>query len=127
MHSAYPSLSFNKVSDTSNNTVKKKPTKSIFNPASASPPLSNRQIVLIHDPPILLPTYSHNNTDQRVSYSDEAQIDSQLLGEMVTSLTVPVVIIMSDMSGREEINYVTKQCISNMYRTRYLFTLTSIC
>lgn len=88
----------------------------------------NGQIVLIHDPPIL--NYSSasasGSSTGHSTRLDEIKIDSELLGRTVSSLTLPVVIILSDLAGREDVRYQCENCIASKYRHRYVLHL-SVC
>jgi hypothetical protein len=78
--------------------------------------IKKRQIVIIHDPPILYQSFD----ETRIGYDDHESnqnIDSELLGKLIAQFTIPVVIILSGISGKEEVNYICEKCIGMKYRS----------
>lgn len=73
-------------------------------------------IALIHDPPILFSSSPKGKGDG----GSGAVVDNELLGRIILSFDIPVVIILSDLAGREEVGYSVDKCIASAYRQWYV-------
>ena len=66
-----------------------------------------RRIILIHDPPHLLVDQAHSQPHASSNYAKQ----QQRLGELLTSFTDPVVLIVSDVGGKDDVMYAKKRCL----------------
>lgn len=121
MSSAYPSLALSSSSTSIHRSVsnlssarRRAALSRVHESDTISSNRSTPQIVLIHDPPILF-THSRGNNSSGGS-QQEVAIDSELLGRIILSFDVPVVIVLSDLAGKEEVNFAVDKCIAHTYR-----------
>lgn len=66
-----------------------------------------RRIILIHDPPNLLADQAHGQSYASSHYAKQ----QQRLGELLTSFSDPVVLIVSDVGGKDDVMYAKKRCL----------------
>lgn len=85
--------------------------------------MTTRKIILLMDPP----SYdAHDNTSSR-SYNTEYAERLQNMYNFILSFQCPVVMILSDVSGRDDFQFAAERCLPQRIKQRYIVRLCVCC